>query len=594
MDSRLRGNDSNMVNAVISSLFDQMADIMEILGEDRFRINSYRKVARVIGELPTDVKDLLDSGQLAKVPGIGKSSLAKIEEFINTGTITANQELLKKIPTDLLELLKIPGVGPKGVKAIYEQLKVTNIAQLKKVIKDGSLAELPGFGEKKAAAIERGIEFLEKSTGRIRLDQAMEASLMVRRFLQDVAGIKKIQTAGSLRRRTETIGDVDILVTTKKGKGSSEAGGQIIQAFTSADFVQEVIASGPTKGSAIIRTPSVTVHVDVRVVPQESFGAVAQYFTGSKQHNVRLREIAVKKKLKLNEYGLFKGDKMVAGSTEEEIYKKLGLDYVEPLLREDRGEVEAAKDHSLPELIEHEDIRGDFHAHTKASDGNCDILELAEAAIDLGYEYICITDHSKSSAIANGLSAKQLAKEIKEIRKVNEKVKGITILAGSEVDILADGSMDFEDKLLAELDFVIASVHSGLASPRQKVTMRTLKAMDNPYVTCIGHPTGRLIGQREAMDLDIAAVINHAAQTHTALEVNANPWRLDLKDIHCRMAIEAGVKLAIGTDAHSTDGLTMMGYGVATAGRGWVKKSDVLNTLSLAKLKSWIKTKRPK
>jgi DNA polymerase (family 10) len=583
-----------MVNAVLSALFDQMADIMEILGEDRFRINSYRKVARVIGELPTDVEVLLASGQLAKVPGIGKSSLAKIEEFINTGTITAYQELLKKIPTDLLELLKIPGVGPKGVKAVYEQLKVTNIAQLKAVIEDGSLAGLQGFGDKKAAAIERGIEFLEKSTGRIRLDQAMEASLMVRRFLHDVAGIKKIQTAGSLRRRAETIGDVDILVTTDKGKASCEVGGQIIQAFTSAEFVQEVLASGPTKGSAIIKTPSVPVHVDVRVVPQESFGAAAQYFTGSKQHNVRLREIAVKKKLKLNEYGLFKGDKMVAGSTEEEIYKKLGLDYVEPLLREDRGEVEAAKGHSLPELIEHKDIRGDFHMHTKASDGNCDILELAEAAISLGYEYICITDHSKSSAIANGLSAKQLAKEIKEIRKVNEKVKGITILAGSEVDILADGSMDFEDKLLAELDFVIASVHSGLASPRQKVTVRTLKAMDNPYVTCIGHPTGRLIGQREAMDLDIAAVINHAAQTHTALEVNANPWRLDLKDVHCRMAIEAGVKLAIGTDAHSTDGLGVMGYGVATAGRGWVKKSDVLNTLSLAKLKNWIKTKRPK
>jgi DNA polymerase (family 10) len=583
-----------MVNAVLSALFDQMADIMEILGEDRFRINSYRKVARVIGELPTDVEDLLAGGQLAKVPGIGKSSLAKIEEFINTGTITAHQELLKKIPTDLLELLKIPGVGPKGVKAVYEQLKVTNIAQLKAVIEDGSLAGLAGFGEKKAAAIERGIEFLEKSTGRIRLDQAMEASLMVRRFLHDVAGIKKIQTAGSMRRRVETIGDVDILVTTNKGKASSEAGGRIIQAFTNAEFVQEVLASGPTKGSAIIKTPSVPVHVDVRVVPQESFGAAAQYFTGSKQHNVRLREIAVKKKLKLNEYGLFKGDKMVAGSTEEEIYKKLGLDYVEPLLREDRGEVEAAKGHSLPELIEHKDIRGDFHAHTKASDGNCDILEIAEAAISLGYEYICITDHSKSSAIANGLSAKQLAKEIKEISKLNEKVKGISILAGSEVDILADGSMDFEDKLLAELDFVIASIHSGLASPRQKVTMRTLKAMDNPYVTCIGHPTGRLIGQREAMDLDIAAVINHAAQTHTALEVNANPWRLDLKDIHCRMAIEAGVKLAIGTDAHSTDGLGVMSYGVATAGRGWVKKSDVLNTLSLAKLKNWIKTKRPK
>jgi DNA polymerase (family 10) len=583
-----------MKNGVISALFDQMADVMEILGEDRFRINSYRKVARVIGELPTDVEDLLAGGQLAKAPGIGKSSLAKVEEFINTGTITAHQELLKRIPQDLLELLKIPGVGPKGVKAVYEQLKVTSIAQLKAVIEDGSLAGLAGFGDKKAAAIARGIEFLEKSTGRIRLDQAMEASLIVKRFLHEVAGIQKIQSAGSLRRRAETIGDVDILVTTDKGKASSEAGGQIIQAFTNAEFVQEVLASGPTKGSAIIKTPSVPVHVDVRVVPQESFGAAAQYFTGSKQHNVRLREIAVKKKLKLNEYGLFKGDKMVAGPVEEEIYRKLGLDYVEPLLREDRGEVEAAKNQSLPELIEHEDIRGDFHAHTKASDGNCDILELAEAAISLGYEYICITDHSKSSAIANGLSAAQLAKEIKEIRKVNEKVKGITILAGSEVDILADGALDFEDKLLAELDFVIASVHSGMASPRQKVTMRTLKAMDNPYVTCIGHPTGRLIGQREAMDLDIAAVINHAAQTHTALEVNANPWRLDLKDIHCRMAIEAGVKLAIGTDAHSTDGLTMMGYGVATAGRGWVRKSDVLNTLSLAKLKSWIKTKRPK
>jgi len=329
-------------------------------------------------------------------------------------------------------------------------------------------------------------------------------------------------------------------------------------------------------------------------VPQESFGAAAQYFTGSKEHNVRLREIAVKKKLKLNEYGLFKGDKIIAGPVEEEIYQKLGLDYVQPLLREDRGEVEAAKNHCLPELIDAEDIVGDLHMHTKASDGNCDISEFAEAAKTWGYEYICITDHSQSSAIANGLSARQLAKEIKEIRKINDKIKGITILAGGEVDILANGSMDFENELLAELDFVIASVHSGLASPRQKVTMRTLKAMDNPYVNCIGHPTGRLIGQREAMDLDIAAVINHAAQTHTALEVNANPWRLDLKDIHCRMAIEAGVKLAIGTDAHSTNGLGLMGYGVATAGRGWATKSDVLNTLSLAKLKSWIKNKRPK
>ena len=582
-----------MKNAVLSELFDQMADIMEILGEDRFRINSYRKVARVIGDIPTDVETLLAAGELAKVPGVGKSSLAKIEEFVKTGAIGAHRQLLEKIPPDLPELLTIPGIGPKGVKAVYEQLKVTSIAELKAAIERGAVAELPGFGDKKAAVIARGIEFLEKSTGRILLDQAFEAAGLVSEFLEALSGIHQIQTAGSLRRRVETIGDVDILVTPKRGKDSDEAGGRIIQAFTQAGFVREVLAAGPTKGSAIIQTQTTPVHVDVRVVPQESFGAAAQYFTGSKAHNVRLREIAVKAKLKLNEYGLFKGDKMVTGPAEEDIYQKLGLDYVRPLLREDRGEVEAAKNHSLPDVIEPGDIIADFHMHTTASDGECKILDLVEAAKALGYQYICITDHSKSSAIANGLSPKRLARQIQEIRKINESLKGIIILAGSEVDILANGTLDFDDKLLAELDFVIASVHSGLASPREKVTTRTLKAMDNPYVNCIGHPTGRLLGQRETMDLDMAAVIQHAAQTQTALEVNANPWRLDLKDMHCRMAIEAGVKLAIGTDAHSTAGLGLMGFGVATAARGWTTKSDVLNTLSVAKIKQWVKMKRP-
>jgi DNA polymerase (family 10) len=576
-----------MKNAFLSELFDEMADVMEILGEDRFRINSYRKVGRVIGDMPTDIETLLATGQLAKTPGIGKSSLAKIEEFIKTGKITAHQELLKKIPPTLLELLTVPGMGPKGVKAVYEKLNVTSIAKLKSVIKSGSLATLAGFGDKKAAAIAKGIEFLEKSTGRIRLDQALEAAELVSEFLQELSGIKKIQTAGSLRRWAETIGDVDVLVAAKKGK-------QIVQAFTNAEFVQEVLAAGPTKGSAIIQTVSCPVHVDVRVVPRESFGAAAQYFTGSKQHNVRLREIAIKAKLKLNEYGLFKGERIVAGPVEEEIYQKLGLDYIEPLLREDRGEVEAAKINSLPELIKVGDIKSDFHVHTNASDGNCDLTEIVQAAKEIGYKYICITDHSRSSAIANGLSAERLAQQIKQIRKLNEKLKGVTILAGTEVDILANGSLDFDDKLLAELDFVIAAIHSGLASPREKVTSRTLKAMDNPYVNCIAHPTGRLIGQREAMDIDIVAVIKHAAKTQTALEINANPWRLDLKDIHCKMATEAGVKLAIGTDAHSVAGLGLMGFGVATAARGWATKADVLNTLSAAKIKSWAKSKRPK
>ena len=576
-----------MKNTVLSELFDQMADIMEILGEDRFRINTYRRVARIISDMPTDVETILATGQLAKIPGVGKSSLAKIEEFVKTGNITAHNQLLTKIPPSLLELLTIPGMGPKSVKAVYEKLKVTTIAKLKRAIETGKLAQLPGFGEKKAAAIARGIRFLEKSTGRIRLDQARQAANLVTGFLRNLAPIQTIQRAGSLRRWAETIGDVDILVAGRKGK-------QIIQAFTNAQFVQEVLAAGPTKGSAIIQTETAPVHVDVRVVPQESFGAAAQYFTGSKQHNVRLREIAVKAKLKLNEYGLFKADKMIAGAVEEEIYQKLGLDYINPLLREDRGEVDAAKAHSLPRLIGFEDIKGDLHVHTNASDGVCDVSELAMAARDMGYKYICVTDHSRSSAIANGLSSKQLAQQIKQIHKLNEKLKGITILAGTEVDILADCSLDFDNKLLADLDFVIASIHSALASAREKVTTRTLKAMDNPYVNCIAHPTGRLIGQREPMDIDIAAVIEHAAQTHTALEVNANPWRLDLKDVHCKMAIQAGVKLVIATDAHSTGGLGFMGYGVATAGRGWVTRADVLNTLSAAKIKSWVRAKRPK
>ncbi|MDD5064040.1 MAG: DNA polymerase/3'-5' exonuclease PolX [Phycisphaerae bacterium] len=575
-----------MKNAAISELFGQMADIMEILGDDRFRINSCRRVSRIIADMTTDIETLLASGDLAKTPGIGKSSLARIEEFVKTGKITAHKQLLKKIPPTLLDLLTVPGVGPKSVKAVYEKLNIKTIAGLKKAISSGSLAKLPGFGDKKAAAIAKGIGFLEKSTGRIRLDQALVAADIVTGFLKKLPSIGKIQTAGSLRRRAETIGDVDVLVASKNGK-------KIIDAFTKAAFVQQVLAAGPTKGSAIIRTETTPVHVDVRVVPKESFGAALQYFTGSKQHNVRLREIAVKAKLKLNEYGLFKANKRIAGAAEEEIYKKLGMDFIDPLLREDRGEIEAAKSHALPELIDFKDIKGDLHVHTNASDGHAGISEMVLAAKDFGYKYICITDHSKSAAIANGLSGKQLAAQIKQIRKLNEKIKGITILAGTEVEILADGSLDFDNKLLADLDFVIASIHSGMTGPREKVTARTLKAMDNPYVNCIAHPTGRLLGERGPMDIDMAAVIKHAVQTRTALEVNANPYRLDLKDVHCKMAIKAKAVLVIGTDSHRTTGFGAIGLGVATAARGWVTKSDVLNTLSAAKIKSWVKAKRP-
>jgi DNA polymerase (family 10) len=582
-----------MANAALSAIFSQMADVMEILGEDRFRINSYRTVARVIEETGTDVAVLLESGELANTPGIGKSSLAKIEEYVKTGRIQAHQDLLAKIPHTLLDLLTIPGVGPKTVKTLYEHLRITSIPELKKAIADGTIETLPGFGAKKAAAILKGIEFLQKATGRIRLDQALIAAQTVTDYLRPLPGVDRIETAGSLRRRAETIGDVDLLVTTGKaeseGKQTPE---QIIESFTGAPFVERVLAAGGTKGSVIIRTETTPVQVDVRVVPQESFGAALQYFTGSKPHNVRLRELAIKAGLKLNEYGLFKGDKMVAGADERDIYKKLGLDFIDPVLREDRGEIDTAKRHALPRLICMDDIRGDFHAHTVASDGHNTIEEMVRAAKELRYEFLCISDHSKSSAIANGQSPQQLARQIKEIHKINAKLKGFTLLAGAEVDILAEGNLDFEDALLADLDFVVASIHSALGGARERVTMRTLKAMDNPYVTCIGHPTGRLIGQREAMDLDMPAVIEHAAQTGTALEVNSDPSRLDLKDVHCRMAVDAGVKLAIDTDAHSAGSLVLIVFGVATAARGWATKNDVINTLPPSKLKTFLKSKR--
>ncbi len=580
-----------MDNVAVSTIFSQMADVMEILGEDRFRINSHRTVARILSELPADVATLFDSGELAETPGIGKSSLAKIEEFVKTGEIQAHRDLLARIPASLLELLNIPGVGPKTVKAFYHDLHIRSLDDLRKALDDGLVETLPGFGSKKAEAIRKGIEFVKKATGRIRLDQAMLAAGIVVDFLKQLPGVDRVQPAGSLRRRAETVGDVDILVCGDATSG--ETAEQILNTFAKAPFVERVLGAGGTKASILLRTQASPVQVDVRVVPPESFGAAAQYFTGSKAHNIRLREIAVKAGFKLNEYGLFKGEERIAGTTEDEIYAKLRLEYVPPLLREDRGEVEAAREHALPQLVALDDIRGDFHSHTNATDGATTIEEMAQTAKSLGYEFLCITDHSQSTVIANGQSPERLAGQIEEIHRINARLRGITILAGAEVDILAEGRLDFENELLADLDWVVASIHSALGGPRERVTLRTLKAMDNPYVSCIGHPTGRVIGHRDAMDLDMPAVIEHAAQTGTALEVNCDPSRLDLKDVHCRMAVEAGVQLALGTDAHSLGSLSFMSFGVATAGRGWATKASVLNALSLAKLRSWIESKRP-
>lgn len=581
-----------MRNQQIGDIFNEMADIMEIVGEDHFRISTYRKVARVIHDCPQDVSELAGQEELRSLPGIGESSARKINEFVQHGTIQVHEKLLEKIPPRLLDLLKIPGFGPKGVAAVWKKLNVENIADLQRVIEDRSLEELPGFGAKKAESLAHGIKFLESAKGRILLVCAVGiAEAMVGQLRQRIAGLKRIELAGSLRRCRETTGDVDLLAEAD----DEELARQIVETFTQIDGVQEVLLAGETKASVRFIDTNIcpdVVQVDLRIVPSESMGAAWQYFTGSKYHNVRLREIAVKKKLKLNEYGLFKGEKQLAGKTEQEVYKKLGLSYIPPTLREDRGEVELAQKNKLPAVVEQKDIRGDLHLHTPASDGRNTIEELAAMAKMLGYQYIAITDHSQSSAIANGLDIERLLKHIKKIKAVNEQYDDITILASSEVDILMDGSMDYPDEVLVQLDFVIGSVHSGMTGPEEKCTARLIRAMENPYVNCIGHPTGRLIGTREPMKLDMNAVIAAAVETHTALEINSHPMRLDLKDIHVRQAIEAGAKLIINTDAHDVTGLQLMRYGVATAQRGWATKFDILNCQPLDTIQALIMEER--
>jgi DNA polymerase (family X) len=578
-----------MKNKQLRDIFEQMADIMEILAEDRFRVNTYRKVARVISDSAKDVAALAAAGELQELSGVGKSSAEKINEFVHGGVIKAHQELLAKIPPGLLDMLKIPGFGPKGVAAVWKKLKVETLADLQRVIDDKSLEELPGFGAKKAEGIARGIQFIESAGGRILLAHALALADLIVGQLRLLDSLEEVEVAGSLRRGCETIGDIDILVQAKDGK-------EIIESFTRLPGVQRVLGAGETKASIQFAEPELcpdVVQVDLRIVPAESFGAAWQYFTGSKYHNVKLREIAGQKKYKLNEYGLFKGEKSIAGKTEQEIYKKLGLQYIAPTLREDRGEIELAQKNKLPMIVELKDIQGDLHMHSPASDGRSEIEELVQAAKQLGYTYIAISDHSQSSVIANGLDVKRLQVSIKKIRALNESLQNFTIMISSEVDILLEGSLDYPDEVLAELDFVIASVHSGLQGSKERSTMRILKAMENPYVNCIGHPTGRMIHVREPMDLDMDAILQQAVETGTAMEVSASPLRLDLNDIHCRQAVEAGVKLLINTDAHDIHGLHLMRYGVATAQRGWATKSDVLNTQPVSAITKWVKRKRP-
>ncbi|MBN2561119.1 MAG: DNA polymerase/3'-5' exonuclease PolX [Phycisphaerae bacterium] len=574
----------DMQNKDIAEVFLEIADLLEIKGEQPFRVNSYRRAARTLKDLTRDVAELAASGELGKLPGIGKGTTAKIEEYLADGSITLHTELFESMPAGLPALLDIPGLGPKRIALMWHELGVESLAGLKKVIGSGELAKLKGMGAKSVEQISQGIQFAEQSVGRTPLGLAMPLAEDLAETMRRVKAVSRVEVTGSLRRGCETIGDVDLLCQSNDGR-------TVVDAFAGLPQAKRVLASGKTKGSVIVdRRDGVEIQVDCRVVPGESFGAALQYFTGSKEHNVRLREIAVRKKWKLNEWGLFDGDRRVAGKDEAAIYKKLGLPLIPPEQREDRGEFEPD---AVKPLIELDDLRGDLHVHTSASDGTVDAEGMALAAQELGYEYVAITDHSKSSGVASGLSIDKMWRQIEKLRALNKRLDTITVLVSCECDILADGRLDYPDQLLAACDVVVASVHSAMRQDRSKLTKRVLQAMENPYVSILGHPTGRLLNRREPMDLDMSAVVAKAAETNTALELNASWQRLDLKDRHLRMAIDAGATICISTDAHSVPQLEQMKLGIVTARRGWVRAKDVLNTRPLPAVRKWLAQKRP-
>ncbi len=596
----------SQTNAKLSRIFQQMADVLEVLGANRFKVIAFQKAARVLGELTDDVAGM-DSKELRSIEGIGKGMADRIEEFAETGGLPEAIELFDKVPPGVVKMLDIPGLGPKTVSILWRDAGLEDMAQLTAALDTGELEELPGFGKKKIENIKKNLAFAEQAGKRAKIGEAMPLALWFVEQLKQLKQVKQIQYAGSLRRGKETIGDLDLLVA-----ANEKDAGAIMDAFVGLEVVADVIARGETKSS--IRTNEDSggksgvisggggMQVDLRVVPTASYGAALMYFTGSKEHNVRLRERAVSMGMKLNEWGLIKTDseKVVAGKTEEEVFKALKLAWVPPELREDRGEVALAESsHKAgdaiagPPLIEVSDIKAELHTHTTASDGMWSIEELALAAAERGFHTVAITDHSKGQVQANGLSDERLEKHIVAIRKVAEKLKGkIIVLAGSEVDILADGRLDYPDSLLKELDVVVASPHAALSQEPAKCTTRFLKAIESPYVTIMGHPTGRLIGRREGLSPDMGALFKAAAERGIAMEINANHWRLDLRDTHAKAAIAAGVKLAINTDAHRLANLDHLQYGVLTARRAGATKKNVVNCMTKAALAKWLKSTR--
>jgi DNA polymerase (family 10) len=568
-----------MKNLEISAIFHEIVKILEIKGDNPFRIRAYDRAAQNIEGLTEDVEDFVKSDRLTEIPGIGEDLASKIKEYISTGKIKAYEHLKKTIPKGLLDLLNIPSVGPKTAKLLYEKLKIKDISDLEKAIKKNKLRGIFGIKEKTIENISKGIELLKRGRERMTLAQAMQVADEFIKGLESLPEVKKISCAGSLRRQKETVRDIDILVISNKPQ-------KIMDVFTRLPSVGLVLAKGETKSS--VRTKD-DVQVDCRVEEKKSFGAALLYFTGSKNFNIKLRQLAIRRGLKINEYGVFRKNRFVCGRTEEEIFKILGMSYIEPELREDTGEVELAKEFQLPHLIELKDIKGDLHVHSKWSDGGNTIEEMAQAAKLKDYSYIAITDHSQSLKVAGGLSIADLKKKKQEIDKINKKLKNFRVLYGTEVDIDSDGNLDYKDEILKEFDVVVAAIHSGFKQPKTQLTKRQVLACQNKYVHIIAHPTGRLWGIRDAYDIDMDEVLKAARDTNTLLEINAFPQRLDLNDLNCHRAKEIGAKLVIGTDAHTVEQLESMKLGISVARRGWLTKEDVLNTLSLEELLKIIK-----
>jgi DNA polymerase (family 10) len=560
-----------MKNQQIAKIFGEIAELLELKGENVFRIRAYQRAAQNLDGLSKDVSTL-SREELESIPGIGKDLAGKIREYLETGIILKHEELKKEIPEGVLQLLSVPGLGPKKAMMLHEKIKVKSVDELEAAILQGKLAGLPGIQKKSVENILHGVELIKRGTDRRLLGRVLPiAEDMVKR-IKDGAPVGRIEVAGSIRRWKETVKDIDILTTSKDPK-------RVMDVFCELPSVDRVLAHGDTKSSVVTEDG---VQVDLRVVDEESFGAALQYFTGSKQHNIRLREMAVRAGLKINEYGVFResGKKKIGGKEEEDVYKALKLPYIPPELREDTGEIEAALHGKLPDLVTVNDIKGDLHVHTQRSDGSHDLDTIVEAAKKKGYQYIAITDHTKGLGVAHGLDEKRLVEEIKLIDHANAKLEGFNILKGTEIDIRSDGSLDLPDSALSMLDIVVASIHSGFKQTKEQLTKRILSAIRNPFVSVIAHPTGRLIGERDAYAIDMDAVLKAAAKYSVAMEINANPLRLDLNDLYIKMAIRYSVPLVISTDMHVVSQFDFMDYGVSIARRGWGEKKDVLNALS--------------